>query len=81
MQTGDPRAGDGRTGSARQAQVSRLDVLIRKCATEHGHAHADYYSAMVDACGTSREDLDTDGIHPDAPGCAITTRMVQVALR
>src|SRR5690348_8462586 len=44
-------------------RIRELNAWIRKYAREHGHAYADYYSAMVDAKGVLREDLSSDDIH------------------
>jgi lysophospholipase L1-like esterase len=60
--------------------VLKLNTWMKEYAKKVNAIYVDYFSAMVDGRGFLRENLSEDGIHPNAEGYEIMTKIVGVAL-
>jgi len=59
------------------AKVRSLNARVRKYAESEGITFVDYFSSMVSSDGTRmREDLSSDGVHPNADGYSIMEHLL-----
>ena len=49
-------------------------------AAANGHEVLDYYSAMADANGRLKPELNDDGLHPNAAGYAVMAPLAEAAI-
>jgi lysophospholipase L1-like esterase len=68
---------DGRPPS----DILKLNAWIRDYAASVNATYVDYFSAMVDDKGWLKDGLSGDGLHPNADGYAIMTRVLTAALQ
>lgn len=62
------------------AKIIELNDAIKKYAEQNGHIYLDYYSALVDEKGMLKAELASDGLHPNAEGYAVMTRLAEQAI-
>jgi lysophospholipase L1-like esterase len=60
--------------------VLKLNTWMKDYAKKVDAIYVDYFSAMVDGKGFLKEDLSEDGIHPNAEGYEIMTKIVREAI-
>jgi lysophospholipase L1-like esterase len=66
-----------RPGLEPAEKVIKLNTLLQSYAEEHHLVYVDYFSAMVDGFNGLREDLGSDGVHPNALGYSIMEPLVE----
>ncbi|HEX9825837.1 MAG TPA: SGNH/GDSL hydrolase family protein [Flavobacteriaceae bacterium] len=66
-----------RPGLEPAEKVIKLNTLLQSYAEEHHLVYVDYFSAMVDGSNGLREDLGSDGVHPNALGYSIMEPIVE----
>jgi lysophospholipase L1-like esterase len=66
-----------RPGLEPAEKVIKLNTLLQSYAEEHHLVYVDYFSAMVDGSNGLREDLGSDGVHPNALGYSIMEPLVE----
>jgi lysophospholipase L1-like esterase len=57
--------------------ILKLNAWMKGYASKVGATYVDYFSAMVDEKGFLKENLSEDGIHPNAEGYKIMTKIVE----
>ena len=62
------------------ATIRALNAWIADYAAKNGHAYLDYQSAVADARGLLRPDLNDDGLHPNAAGYAVMAPLAETAI-
>lgn len=55
--------------------------MIKKYASENGCSFIDYYSAMADDQKGLKNELTSDGIHPNETGYAIMATLTEDAIQ
>ncbi len=60
--------------------ILKLNAWMKGYASKVGATYVDYFSAMVDEKGFLKENLSEDGIHPNAEGYKIMTKIVGEAI-
>ncbi len=60
---------------------ARINEKIKAACAVHGCVYVDYASAMSDANGDLRKDFSADGVHPNAAGFQVMTKVLQQAFR
>jgi len=60
--------------------ILRLNAWLKDYAQRAGAVYVDYFSAMVDEKGWLKEELSDDGLHPNAEGYKVMTRVLSAAL-
>lgn len=81
-------AGPGRGGMPRQqmttgrppADILKLNTWMKDYAQRVNAIYVDYFSAFVDAKGWMKEDLASDGLHPNAAGYKLMAPLVSAAI-
>jgi len=68
---------DGRPPS----DILKLNAWIKDYAARVNATYVDYFSAMVDEKGWLKDGISADGLHPNAEGYAIMTRVLTAALQ
>ena len=68
---------DGRPPS----DILKLNAWIKDYAARVNATYVDYFSAMVDEKGWLKDGISGDGLHPNAEGYAIMTRVLTAALQ
>jgi lysophospholipase L1-like esterase len=80
----DKRGADGqplvRTETRPPARLRALNAWMADYARRNGHVYLDYVSAVADAAGAFRSDLNGDGLHPNAAGYAVMARLAEKAI-
>jgi lysophospholipase L1-like esterase len=66
-----------RPGLEPAEKVVKLNALLQNYSKEQGLIYVDYFSAMVDDSNGLREDLGSDGVHPNALGYSIMEPLVE----
>jgi len=69
-----------RTRCRPPAEIAELNRWLRRYAQEHGHVYLDYASAVADAAGAFKADLNGDGLHPNAAGYAVMAPLAEKAI-
>jgi lysophospholipase L1-like esterase len=69
-----------RTAARPPARIRGLNAWMADYARRHGHVYLDYYSAMAEASGALRADLNGDGLHPNAAGYAVMAPLAEQAI-
>lgn len=62
------------------SRIAELNAWLREFARERGALFVDYHAAMRGPRGELRPELTTDGVHPDARGYVVMTRLARDAL-
>jgi lysophospholipase L1-like esterase len=62
------------------AKIIELNEAIKKYAERSGHIYLDYHSALIDEKGMLKAELASDGLHPNAKGYALMTRLAEQAI-
>ena len=68
---------DGRPPS----DILKLNAWIKDYAARVNATYVDYFSAMVDEKGWLKDGISADGLHPNAEGYAIMTRVLTAVLQ
>ena len=66
-----------RPGLEPAEKVIKLNALLKAYAKKHRLGYVDYFSAMVNKSNGLKEELGSDGIHPNAKGYAIMEPIVE----
>ncbi|HUG53261.1 MAG TPA: SGNH/GDSL hydrolase family protein [Vicinamibacteria bacterium] len=69
-----------RTASRPPESLRALNEWMAAYARQDGHVYLDYASAMSDAGGGLRPDLNDDGLHPNAAGYAVMAPLAEKAI-
>jgi lysophospholipase L1-like esterase len=69
-----------RTTARPPNEIEVLNGLMRNYAAANGHEVLDYYSAMADANGRLKPELNDDGLHPNAAGYAVMAPLAEAAI-
>ena len=70
-----------RTTDRPPASLRELNGWMQAYAREHGLVYLDYVSAVADASGMLRSDLNDDGLHPNAAGYALMAPLAEAAIQ
>jgi acyl-CoA thioesterase I len=70
----------GRTEGRPPARLRALNAWMSDYARRHGHVYLDYASAVSDAAGAFKADLNGDGLHPSAAGYAVMAPLAEKAI-
>jgi len=62
------------------ATIDALNKWMAGYAAANGHEVLDYYSAMADANGRLKPELNDDGLHPNAAGYAVMAPLAEAAI-
>jgi len=62
-------------------RIRAVNAWMKEYAAANGHVYLDYFSAMVDATGSLREELSGDDLHPNAKGYAVMAPLAEAAIR
>jgi acyl-CoA thioesterase-1 len=80
----DKKDADGqplvRTEGRPPARIRALNAWMADYARRNGHVYLDYHSAMADASGALKPDLNADGLHPSAAGYAVMAPLAEQAI-
>ena len=80
----DKRGADGqplvRTEGRPPARLRALNAWMSEYARRKGHVYLDYASAVADAAGAFKADLNGDGLHPNAAGYAVMAPLAEKAI-
>ncbi len=60
--------------------ILKLNTWMKDYASKGNAVYVDYFSAMVDEKGFLKEEISEDGIHPNAEGYKIMTKIIAEAL-
>lgn len=63
------------------SDILKLNAWMKEYAAAVNATYVDYFSAMVDDKGWLNDGISGDGLHPNADGYAITTRVLTAALQ
>jgi lysophospholipase L1-like esterase len=69
-----------RTRQRPTASIQALNRWLADYAGKNGHVYLDYFSAMADANGRLRPELNDDGLHPNARGYAVMAPLAETAI-
>jgi lysophospholipase L1-like esterase len=58
-------------------KIRSLNQWMKEYASDAGVEYLDYYSAMVDQKSGLKDELGTDGVHPNAAGYAVMARLAE----
>lgn len=61
-------------------QIKTLNTWIRSYGAQNKLVYLDYYSAMIDAKGFLKDELSSDGLHPNEEGYAVMTPLAEQAI-
>ena len=80
----DKRGPDGqpllRTEGRPPARLRALNAWMSDYARRRGHVYLDYASAVADAAGALKADLNGDGLHPNTAGYAVMAPLAEKAI-
>jgi lysophospholipase L1-like esterase len=80
----DKRGPDGqplvRTDGRPPARLRALNAWMSDYARRNGHVYLDYATAVGDAAGVLKADLNGDGLHPNAAGYAVMAPLAEKAI-
>ncbi len=62
-------------------KIPKLNSMIREYAMANDMVYLDYFSAMANDQNGLRDDLGSDGVHPNAKGYAIMEPLVEAAIQ
>jgi lysophospholipase L1-like esterase len=62
------------------ATLRALNTWMAEYARQNGHVYLDYFTAMADAQGMLRPELNDDGLHPNAKGYAVMAPLAEKAI-
>ena len=57
-----------------------INAWMADNARRNGHVYLDYASAVADAAGAFKSDLNDDGLHPNAAGYAVMAPLAEKAI-
>ncbi|HET6897655.1 MAG TPA: SGNH/GDSL hydrolase family protein, partial [Vicinamibacteria bacterium] len=69
-----------RTTDRPPATLRAINAWMSDYARKNGHVYLDYASAVADAAGGFKADLNNDGLHPNAAGYAVMAPLVEKAI-
>ncbi|MDH5367659.1 MAG: SGNH/GDSL hydrolase family protein [Cyclobacteriaceae bacterium] len=69
-----------RQGLAPAQKVIKLNELLKSYANEHEIVYIDYFTAMANDSNGLKEELGSDGVHPNAAGYLIMEPILENAL-
>jgi lysophospholipase L1-like esterase len=69
-----------RTPDRPPVKIRALNAWMEDYARRHGHVYLDYFSAVADASGLLKPDLNNDGLHPNAAGYAVMAPRAEQAI-
>jgi acyl-CoA thioesterase I len=69
-----------RTTDRPPATLRAINAWMSDYARKNGHVYLDYASAVADATGGFKADLNNDGLHPNAAGYAVMAPLVEKAI-
>jgi len=61
-------------------RIAAINRWLKAAAAAGGHVYLDYFTAMVDDKGLLRRELAEDGLHPNAAGYAIMSKLAAAAI-
>ncbi len=70
-----------RKGMKPANEVIKLNKLLKAYAESNDLVYADYFSATVNSSNGLKEELGSDGVHPNAKGYAIMEPIVEEAIK
>jgi lysophospholipase L1-like esterase len=70
-----------RTTDRPAAKLQALNAWLAEYALKNGGAYLDYHSAVADASGRLKPELNDDGLHPNAAGYAVMAPLAERAVR
>lgn len=69
-----------RKGLQPNVKIPKLNALIKEYCTSHNVVYLDYFSAMTDGKNGMREELASDGVHPNKKGYDLMEPLLQKAI-
>jgi lysophospholipase L1-like esterase len=69
-----------RTTDRPPATLRAINAWMADYARRNGHVYLDYASAVGDAAGAFKADLNGDGLHPNAAGYALMAPLAEKAI-
>ena len=69
-----------RTADRPPATLRALNAWMADYAKANGHVYLDYWSAVADDRGLLKQDLNNDGLHPNAAGYAVMAPLAEKAI-
>jgi lysophospholipase L1-like esterase len=69
-----------RTSQRPTERLRALNAWMADYAKQNGHVYLDYFTAMADAGGALKSDLNADGLHPNAAGYAVMVPLAERAI-
>jgi lysophospholipase L1-like esterase len=69
-----------RTKDRPPESLRSLNTWMAEYARANGHVYLDYFSAMADAGGAFKPELNDDGLHPNAAGYAVMAPRAEKAI-
>lgn len=69
-----------RPGLEPAQKIIALNAWMQRYAAEHHAIYLDYYSAMVDGRGGMKQELASDGVHPNEAGYRIMAPLAEQAI-
>jgi lysophospholipase L1-like esterase len=69
-----------RTGLMPNEKIPALNTMIKDYASTKGFIYLDYFSAMTDGKNGLKEDLGSDGVHPNKKGYELMAPLVEKAI-
>jgi lysophospholipase L1-like esterase len=69
-----------RTTDRPPATLHAINAWMSDYARRNGHVYLDYASAVADAAGAFKGDLNNDGLHPNAAGYAVMAPLAEKAI-
>lgn len=69
-----------RTKARPPEKLRALNAWMTDYARQNAHVYLDYFSALADANGALKGDLNDDGVHPNAAGYAVMAPLAERAI-
>jgi lysophospholipase L1-like esterase len=69
-----------RTAERPPEAIVALNRWIAEYARKMGHVFLDYHAALANEQGTLKNELNDDGVHPNAAGYAVMTKLAESAI-